>query len=116
MRLADIKGDKAFEVLADLLEPITVLGQDDEIKEAGEESILRAIQVILRKHPREVKQMIAIMDLQDPETYEITGAVLTRKGIELFSDPDIVDLFFSQAQEDMIPSGSVTANTEESAK
>lgn len=99
MRLSDIKGDKAFEVLADLITPIKVLATDDEIRKAAEESYIDGLQVALRTHPDEIKAILAILDLEDPDTYEVSLALLPRKMMELWNDPDIRDLFMSQGQE-----------------
>lgn len=99
MRLSDIKGDKAFEVLADLITPIKVLATDEEIRKAAEESYIDGLQVALRTHPDEIKAILAILDLEAPDTYEVSLALLPRKMMELWNDPDIRDLFMSQGQE-----------------
>ena len=112
MRLSDIKGDKAFEVLADLLTPIKALAVDEEIREAAEKTYMDGIQVALRKHPKEIRTILAILDLEDPETYEVSLATLPKKAIEVMNDPDIQVLFTSQGQlEESTPTGSATENT-----
>lgn len=115
MRLADIKGDKAFDVLADLLDPIGVMAVDNEIKEAAEVNYLKAVQVALRKHPKELKDILAILSLENPETFEVSLATLPRLVIELVNDPDVRVLFQSQSQ-DNTSSGSAMENTKESEK
>lgn len=117
MRLSDIKGDKAFEVMADLLDPIGVLAVDEDILKAAEKSYLKGVQVALRKYPNELKTMLAILDLQDPKTYEINLATLPRKVLELVNDPDVRVLFTSQGQmTEETSTGSATENTVESDK
>lgn len=96
MRLSEIKGDKAFEVLADLITPIKVLAIDDDIKEASKKSYLDGVQVALRKYPNEIKTILAVLELEDPEKYEITLASLPMKVMEVVNDPDIQSLFTSQ--------------------
>ena len=96
MKLSEIKGDKAFEVLADLITPIKVLAVDDDIKEASKESYLDGIQVALRKYPKELKTILALLELEDPDKYEITLASLPVKVMEVVNDPDIQSLFMSQ--------------------
>lgn len=117
MRLSDIKGDKAFEVLADLLTPIKALALDADIVKASEESYFDAVQVALRNHPREMKDILAILDLKDPETYEVTLATLPVKVMELLDDPDLKVLFTSQSQtEELTPTGSAMEIIEGGAK
>lgn len=113
MRLADIKGDKAFEVLADLLTPATNLCADEEFVEAINRTYIEGMQVALKNHPDDVKAMMAILDLEDPETYEITLAKIPKKFMELANDPDVRDLFMSQGQEIGDSSGSATESTQE---
>lgn len=114
MRLADIKGDKAFEVLADLLDPISSIAKDKRIREAAEESYLKSAQIVLREHTAEVKVILALLDLEDPETYEVTLATLPKKFMEVVNDPDVMSLFTSQGQmAEMMPFGSAMESTEE---
>lgn len=99
MRLSEIKGDKAFEVLADLIDPIKELATDEDIKEANKDSYISGLQVALRKHPKCIRDILAILDLEDPATYEISLATLPIKAMELMNDPDLQVLFMSQSQE-----------------
>ena len=112
MRLSDIKGEKAFEVLADLIDPLKVMALDNEIREAGKVSYFDGIQTALRRHPKEFKDILAILDLKDPETYEVSLAILPTKVFELMNDPDLKVLFRSQGQE-KTSTGSATETTEE---
>lgn len=100
MRLSEIKGKKAYEVLADLITPIKVLATDEEIRKAANVAYIDALQLALRTHPDELTAILAILDLEDPETYDVTLAVLPRKVMELYTDPDIRDLFMSQSQKE----------------
>lgn len=116
MRLSEIKGDKAFEVMTDLMTPIKELAFDDELLAASEDSYFDAVHVALRKHPKALKDILAILDLEDPETYELSLASIITKVMELVNDPDIQILFTSQSQMDMTPTGSATENIEDGAK
>lgn len=118
MRLADIKGDKAFEVLANILTPIEVLAKDEEFNEARkEESMMAAVKIALRKHPKELRDILAFLDLEDPETYEVTLLTLPKKVIELVNDPEVLALFPSQGQQmEETSTGSATGNTVENGK
>ena len=65
MRLADIKGDKAFEVLADLLTPVTNLCADEEFVEAINRTYIEGMQVALKKHPDDKAAMKEAMELEE---------------------------------------------------
>lgn len=117
MRLSDIKGEKAFEVLADILDPLSVMATDEDIRKAAEKTYLKAVQVALRKYPQELTTIIATLDLQDPATYEVSLATLPRKVLEVVNDPDVRVLFMSQGQQmEETSTGSATENTVESDK
>lgn len=115
MRLSDIKGDKAFEVLADLMDPLKVIATDTDVREASKESYMASIQVALRKYPKEFTKILALLDLKDPKTYEVTLGMLPAKVFEVMNDPDLKVLFQSQSQEDT-SFGSATETTEENKK
>lgn len=118
MKLSDIKGEQAFDVLADLLEPLATIMSDSKIKELVEQKVLRIkiVQYILKEHKTEAIQILAIMEQEDFETYKERVNVLTLplKLLEIFNDKDFVNLFMSQAQITEMPFGSVMANTEAS--
>lgn len=116
MRLSEIKGDKAFEVMADLMTPIKELAFDKELLAAGEDSYFDAVQIALRKHPKALKDILAILDLKDPKTYEVSLALIPTKVMELVNDPDIQILFTSQSQMDMTHTGSAMETIEGGAK
>ena len=117
MRLADIKGEKAFETLANILTPIKVLVSDTDFNEARKVSAMDAVQVALRKHPNELKDILAYLDMEDPATYEVNLLTLPRKVLEVINDPEMIALFPSQGQQTGGTStGSVTGNTAGSEK
>lgn len=117
MKLADIKGEKAFEVLANILTPISVLASDDGFNEARKVNTMNAVQYALREHPKELTAIFAYLDMEDPETYEINLLTLPKKVIEIINDPEVLALFPSQGQQmDTKPVGSATANIVETEK
>lgn len=118
MRLSEIKGQEAIDALADLIKPATEIFSDKKVVELlrGQNKI-EAIQVMLKTHGKAVIEMLAILDRQDPATYEPSIVTLPMKLLEFLNDPEVTELFFSQAQtEEQTSSSSVTANTEEKRK
>lgn len=118
MKLSEIKGEKAIEAFADLLEPLSEILADDEVREGIENDLpkLLVIQKAMKKHSKAIIKVMAILDCEDPETYEVNFLMIPVKLGELFTDTALVDLFTSQGQNvEKTPSGSATENTGENA-
>lgn len=98
MKLSEIKGDRALDVLADIMEPLARILTDDEIiKNNGEPKLLLA-KKILKGHKKEVIEILAILDGEKPETYEVNLLTLPVKLVEILNDPEIGNLFTLQGQ------------------
>ena len=118
MKLSEIKGQEAIDVLADLMMPMTEIFSDKRVVDLlrkGDK--LKAIHVMLKNHSKEVIEMLAILEREDPKTYEPSLVTLPMKLLEFFNDPEVVELFFSQEQtKDENSSSPVTEITEENPK
>lgn len=113
MRLSEFKDEKAIEVVAALLGPISKIAQNEQNKEArGEGKTLMDFSIsILVNNSAEVKDMLAILDGEDPENYHCTAATVLRDVFNMVSDPDLMSLFGFRRQTPP-SSGSVSENTE----
>lgn len=100
MRLSEIKGKKAIEMIADLMEPVAKILENGEIKKAVDdnEPVIKIVQRLLKGWPDEVITILALLDGKKPETYEVNLLTLPTKVLELINDPEIQTLFFSQGQ------------------
>lgn len=99
MKLSDIKGEAAIDALADLMEPAASIFADENIQRSirsGEPKLLLA-KKLLKLHKKEVIKILAILDGEDPATYEPTLLSLPVKLLEILNDPDLADLFTSQS-------------------
>ena len=107
MRLSEIQGERAIEVIADLIEPFSNIATDPNIKsvlqirkkenETAEEAAIRAIKknipVLLKDHKKDVAQVIGILEGIDPEKLNILEIV---KGLsEMMTDRTLMQLFSS---------------------
>lgn len=101
MKLSEIKGEKAIEVFADLLEPVGRIFTDEEIRKSvgDNESQAAIIKKMLKRHSKEVIEMLAIIDDVPVEKYEVNFVTLPAKLIELFNDEAVTQLFQSQSQD-----------------
>jgi hypothetical protein len=99
MKLSEIKGDRALDVLADIMEPLARILTDEEItKTANGEPKLLFAKKILKGHKKEVIEILAILDGEKPETYEVNLLTLPVKLVEILNDPEIGNLFTLQGQ------------------
>lgn len=93
-RLSDIKGEEALDVIADIIEPATeIMADKDFQKVARERNIPKAASVAIKNHKKAVLTVLAVLDGEDPATYEPTLVSIPMKLIELFNDPELVSLF-----------------------
>ena len=116
MKLSDFKGEEAIEVFADLMEPVAKILADGEILDCIKKEMPKVaiIKKIMKNHPHEIVEVMAILDKADPETYEVNLFSIPIKLTEILADEAVTSLFTSQGRkEDKASSGSAMANTEE---
>lgn len=115
MKLSDYKNEKAMEKLADLLDPVARIANGKAVKSlrGSGASRIEIVQKLLRENPKEIIEILAILDDCPLDKYEVNIATLPVKLIELLNDPDVVSLFTLQGQSsEKTSSGSATENTE----
>lgn len=114
MKLSELKGEAALDVLAELIEPAVEIMQDKELKAALEaKEMAKGIKIAIKNHKKAVIHMMAIVDGEDPETYQPGVLDLPVKLLNLLNDPDVMGLFrLPQGQENQFGSGSITIKDE----
>jgi len=112
--LSEFRGEEALDLLADLIEPVSEIMTDKALIELfRDRNMKEAAKVALKGHKKAVLEIMALLEGEDPATYAPSLFALPRKLLEIFNDPELVDLFTSQGQkEDQTNSGSATANIE----
>lgn len=115
MKLSEIKGEKAIEVIAEIIEPATEILNDPKVKLAARsKNIASAASIALKNHPKQVLHVLAVLDGEDPETYEPSLLEIPKKLIDLFNDPELSALFTSSDQTEAAESsGPRSENTED---
>ena len=110
MKLSEIKGERAIEVIADLIEPIANIASDKDCADLfsvkpvkGEDKnatarkhIVKKVPVLLKTHKRDVIQVIATLDgksIDDMNLFSITAAL-----IGIVQDEALIELFTSAAR------------------
>ena len=112
MRISEVRGEKAVDMLADLLDPITEIASDATVKEAVVNgSRIDAVRTILKSHKKQVLKILAILDEENPDTYSPSLPEIPMKILEFFNDPVFAPFFSSQGQkQEEVHSGSATEN------
>lgn len=116
MKLSEIKGEKALEVVADLIDPITLILADNEFIElykSNKPKIL-VVKKLLKTHQKETLTILALLNDEDPETYKPSIVELPKMLLDIFNDEELKSLFTLQTQKmEGEFSGSATESTEE---
>ena len=99
MKLSDIKGERALEVLADLIEPMASIMSDEIfVADVRAGKKLLAIKRLLKEHKTEVVEVLAVLHGEDPTEYQVNLLTLPLTLLEILNDPDVMELFQSQEQ------------------
>lgn len=127
MRLSDIKGERVFDVIADIIDPIANIAQDDAASALFRREKLpdgmtakgfamlrakKALPALLKNHKEDIIAILAAVEGVSAETYK--GALnlvkLLRDAAELLTDEAFSALFLSA--QNQASSGSAPENTE----
>ncbi len=108
MKLSEIKGEKAIEVIADLIEPIANIAMDKNLKEifkievaegetaeeAAAKKIKSKIPYLLKEHKKDVANVLGILEDKNPEELNILQII---KGVMDFANDKALLQLFSSA-------------------
>lgn len=114
MRLSDIKGERTFEVVADIIEPVYRIAQDEAAVEMlspkpcpeGEDPkkfmarrLVAGVPALLRSHKGDLVAIMAAIEGEDAEEYaaSLDLAKLVVSLAELVSDPALMGFLASAA-------------------
>lgn len=116
MKLSEIKGDRAFDALADIIEPVSTIMTDQEVLDTYRGAPkMELVKLLLKKHRKAITEIMAILDGVPVEEYEVSVVSLPVKLLEILNDPELAKVFQSPEQT-KTSFGSVTGNTEEKEK
>ena len=115
VKLSEYKNEDAIELLADLIEPVSIVLADKEIVDAFRtRSKLSAIGICMKKYSKEMVDILAILERVPREEYECNLFTAPMKVLEILNDPLLQDFFTSQGLKmEEESSGSVMENTED---
>ena len=111
-KLSEYRDDEAVELLADILEPVCVICADKEVQDSMSKSKMEIIHACMKRHPKEVRQIMATLDGVPFEDYHIGVFDIPLKMLYILNDEDLVSFFQSQGQMASVNAfGSATENT-----
>ena len=112
-KISEYKDEEAINLLADLLDPVVLIFAEPDIAEfTRQKNYIKAIQVAIKKHIKEVMKIMAILEGVPVEEYHCDLLSLPKILLEIVNDPELQDFFTSQVQTvSEIPSGSVMETT-----
>ena len=129
MKLSDVKGERVFEVLADIIDPIANIAEDEQAAALFKKAKLpegttpdkfllerarKAVPPLLRGHKNDIIAILAAIEGVEPETYKGTLNMfrLFKDCTSLLSDEAFSELFIS-AQRTGDTSGAAQETTTE---
>lgn len=95
LREREQQNEKELNDLADMLDPLSVIFTDEEIKRENDNDapMIKIVQMALRKHPKEVIELLAIMDGVPVEEYKFSKLTLPLKLTKMLNNPEVTSLF-----------------------
>lgn len=127
MRLSDIQGECVFDVIADIIDPIANIAEDEQasamfrreklpegmtVKQFATQRARKSLPALLKGHKDDIISILAAIDGVSTDAYK--GALnlvkLMRDTAELLTDDAFTALFLSAQSENS--SGSAQENTE----
>lgn len=100
IKITDIKGEEAIEVLADVIEPLTAIFADKEMLKLANgdgATAIKYISVALKNHKAEVLQIMARLENKPLEEYkkEVNILTLPMQLLTIANDESVKALFNS---------------------
>ena len=96
-KLSDFKNEEALCLLADILDPMSEIVSDKEIRDLlktgkGEDRI-KAVSVMVKNHQKQIVEILARMDGQEPDGYSFGFFTLPGRILEVLNDPELTAFF-----------------------
>lgn len=115
MKISEIKGEKALDVLAEIIEPLSAIFGDEEVKKAYDSGTIATFaKMAIARHKKDIIAVLAGVNMMSAEEYaeQMNVFTLPVAFIDLINDDAVKGLFPSRGQETENASfGSATENT-----
>lgn len=96
-KLSDYKNGEALDLLADIIEPVISIMQDEKVKEAfqSDNKLMNTVKAIVKGHKDDVIEILARLDDTPAKDYQCTIFTLPIKVLEILNDKQLLDFFNS---------------------
>lgn len=94
----ELTNEEALDKLADLIEPLTAILTNEDVRSAARKSKLHGVQAALKNCGHEVIQALALYNGVPAEQYECNGMAIVAQVMEFISNPDLQAVFSSLGQ------------------
>lgn len=117
-KLSEYKDGEALELLADIIEPVTIIVADKKVYKEFKKTKIKGVSYVLKHHKEQVVPILAALEGVPEKEYHCNIITLPKVLLEIVNDKELVDFFnlqlpTTEAQE---TSGFATENTAEEEK
>lgn len=98
-KFSDLTNEKAGEMLGEMIEPASEIFSDTEFLESLKKSIAAGAATALKKHSKEVVDILAVYDGIPRKEYSINPFQILKKLMELLKESELMSAFISQEQD-----------------
>ena len=101
MKISEFRNEAGLEVIADIIEPLSVVFRDQEFRKMVEGGSVNRFQVVgylLKNHAKPVIEILARLSGTTPGEYDKSVIGMTRDLLDLLNDEELRDFFPSQGQ------------------
>lgn len=92
MRISEVQGERALDVMADLME----IFENEKISEAFKKNEnSKALRIMLKEHRSAVYDLIAAVQGVEPSKADVSVKNLSDELSNIFADPELSSLFMS---------------------
>lgn len=119
-KISEITGENAIDVIADILDPLSIILADKEVEKTikAQVPLIIKVQVVLKRQKKAILEVLAILNQKDPKEFNPSLIELPIMLMNLLKDiednPELASLFQSQGQTTTnVSFGSVMEDTQE---
>lgn len=103
LKISDLKNEKAMEFIGTVVDPVFKIWSDDKFKnlvypENGERNIIEIVKFITAEHSKETIEILSAINGTTAEKYTGNPYTIIAQVIEIISDPELLSVFTSLAQ------------------
>lgn len=92
-KLTEYRNEEAADILADLIETVSTILTDKEIKESFQENKIKAVKTALKKYGKEIIDLLAIYEGIPREEYSVSPVQIFSKTLAIINDKEFMSAF-----------------------